>query len=333
MPPRPLPPSHGEKGQPLPQYPVVGFVPLAVQEEPVEPSNLDPESHPRWYKTKIALLVFSMLVSATTLGVAVAIGYVNWPYYTSPYTMPYSIEVGVAGTAAGCAILLAAVEFLCICCSKTGKGMPPGALVAFHLIIWLLAVCGVVLVTIILPSGPEYYGYWSYRGAKNDAPLELTTTLHRVLLAFNAILIVVHFILFVGACVDTSRARAARKDTVVVQVPYPYFRQYQWVAPPLGTQGPQYPVLPMGQVPAQPSQGTGSVPPQKLTPYHGYYAPAPPGAASKGPQLNNAPSQGYYAPVNVPTAPAAVPTFAPAGSQNPSQPRASAHPTAARQGE
>lgn len=83
LPPRPLPASHQEKTllrqAALPPRPLVHFDPLPI-EQPQIPSQTEPPINPRWRKTKWGFLLLSLPVSASIVGVGLALGYLNAPY-------------------------------------------------------------------------------------------------------------------------------------------------------------------------------------------------------------------------------------------------------------
>lgn len=212
--------------------------------------------------------------------------------------------------------------------------MHPGALVTFHLIIWILALSG--LCIIVIDVDDYFNDDYEYPRVLAEQLGRKTAAYERVLIAFDALLLVIHFTLFVGACVDTNRLRAARKKTVIVHVPVPYYGDNrQSFVPPPEAQAVPYPFPPMSQVSGQPGQGTDTVPPQAAALYGGYYAPAQPGAAWMGTQQGTGSFQGYYAPVNAPTAPApasaSTSLAVPSGSRRKSRQQAASQPAETRQ--
>ncbi|KAL2169058.1 hypothetical protein VTG60DRAFT_6480 [Thermothelomyces hinnuleus] len=247
------------------------------------------------------------MVCAVIFGIGIALGFRSASYDSSDLGYgAVDYEFGLSGGGAGLAIVVTTLEFLKTLFSRRHEGLHPGALVAAHLIIWL-----VVLATVVYTSFLNAY-YWL-----NDQ----TTTFQHVLLAFDCILLLIHFVLFVDACVMTNRLNRASRGTVVVRVPVQAGAGYQgvpypvygypssFVPPQAGTQPGQQPVPLMTQVPSQTAEGTGSAPPQPAAIYAGYYAPAPQEQSPRQLPGGQILVQGYYAPFPAPaTATAAGPS-------------------------
>ena len=166
-------------------------------------------------------------------------------------------------------------ELLTVYISRERRGMHPGAHVGVQLIIVLLAslgagICGVFAVefTGFFEQGTELYS--------------ILASLMRALFAFAIILWIMHFFLFIRACVEThivnSTNKARRITYVRVPVPVP---------------------MPMDQIPPQHMvAGQHPMPPQQNIMYNGYYAPVAqqPSTTLSGSQQQPAvPPQGYYA--------------------------------------
>ncbi|KAK3898907.1 hypothetical protein C8A05DRAFT_18581, partial [Staphylotrichum tortipilum] len=186
---------------------------------------------------------------------------------------------------AGIAMVVVALDFVTACMSSRHLGMHPGALVAFHLIIWLVALVAVIFLAIYLGfSGYDNYDYPS----KLSNDLESRSLVYQqVILAFDAILLAIHFILFIGACVQTNMVNHGKRKIVIVRVPVPASAPYP---------GAQYPVYGSPQTfvpPGQQQPVTAPLPNQPTAVYGGYYAPGP---QDMGWQPVNSPQwQGYYA--------------------------------------
>lgn len=104
LPPRPLPPSHQEdsKRQPLSQPPAVGFALLRASYLPdAEPVKFERPHYPAWHRGKLVLGTLSLIVSAVILGVGLALGLYNAPYYDSDYSYPVDMEFGTSAAAVG----------------------------------------------------------------------------------------------------------------------------------------------------------------------------------------------------------------------------------------
>ncbi|KAL2193577.1 hypothetical protein P885DRAFT_63776 [Corynascus similis CBS 632.67] len=287
--PLPLPPSHKEvKHQPIfPQSHGVPFGPVSVGPLPADQlhDEIEPPrpGHPVWRMTKSGLLMLSLMVCAVIFGICIALGFENASYYYTYYDPEgLNFEFGLSGTAAGLAIVVTAVELLKTLFSSHREGMHPGALVAFHLIIWLVAVVAAIMTALF-----NAFANWSHGQ---------TALFERILVAFDCILFLIHFILFVGACVETNQLKKANRGVVVVRMPVPVGPGYPGAPYPVyGSAGQFVPLQPgtqpghttvpmMTQISPHAGNGAGLVPPQPAALYAGYYAPAP---------------QGYYAPAPV----------------------------------
>ncbi|GAB1319368.1 MARVEL domain-containing protein [Madurella fahalii] len=287
QPPRPLPPPHQASlgSQAQLQRQAVRFAPLPAGYPP--PLLVDPEPpfFPQWHKAKLALGCLSLVTSAVIIAIGIALGYHNIQY---DYSLGAAETLfGVSGTAAGLAILVTTIEFLKTCLSSKRRGLHPGILVAFHLIVWLAALIAVVGTAL---SSDVYY----------SVGMMQSVIYGQVLLGFDSVLLLTHFILFVGACVETNRFEKTRMRTknILITVPanypdgpYTFYGSPQSLGLQPGAKGGQYP-LPV----------ICPVPPQQAVLYGGYYAPPPPAMRPMGPQQQANPAllQGYYAPTAVP---------------------------------
>ncbi|KAK3307440.1 uncharacterized protein B0T15DRAFT_178249 [Chaetomium strumarium] len=319
LPPRALPPPHqaSVKARPLPPLPGAHFAPLPVHLPPQQPPDFQRPRYPGWEKTKLVLQSVSLVAAAVIFGIGVAFGYNVVRYFPRDY-FQVELEVALSFAPAGAAIAITALDFLKRYTSKRQYGLHPGALVAFHLITWLVAVAAVTIVAIYVSD--EEYNYSSYDYDSDDQPVdeyarrfEQNMYFQNVLLGFDCVLLFVHFVLFVGACVETNRVERARKQVVVVQVPYgapgpypnpqyPVYGSPQSIVPQSRSQPGRYPGPVMAPVPRQAGAGTDPASPQPAALYGGYYAPAPPEMAWTAAQQQSNPGllQGYYAPGTVP---------------------------------
>ncbi|EAQ87683.1 predicted protein [Chaetomium globosum CBS 148.51] len=232
-------------------------------EQPSDGVGPERPFYPRWHKAKLALLLLSLLVSAVIFGVGIALGVHNAPYYRPGYdTAPVDYELGISGTAAGLAVVVTVIEFLKTMFSSRRQGMHPGALVAFHLIIWLMAVVAVVMTALFgaYSYSDDWYGY---PRADELVLFSQTQVYEQVLLGFDCALLLIHFILFIGACVETNRVERANKKVVVVRVPVPVGAQYPGPGGQYAVYGPPsaypapFPPAQMAQVPAAAGGQTG----------------------------------------------------------------------------
>ncbi|AEO60960.1 hypothetical protein MYCTH_2310736 [Thermothelomyces thermophilus ATCC 42464] len=293
---RPLPPSHQESLKPwLPLPPPHAVYPASLPvdqlHDHVETERL--ESPIWWHKTKLGLLLLSLMVCAVIFGIGIALGFRIASYDSSDLGYgAVDYEFGLSGGGAGLAIVVTTLEFLKTLFSRRNEGLHPGTLVAAHLIIWLVVLAAVVYTSFL----NAYYRL-------NDQ----TTTFQHVLLAFDCILLLIHFVLFVDACVMTNRLNRASRGTVVVRVPIQAGAGYQgvpypvygypslFVPPQASTQPGQQPVPLMTQVPPQTAEGIGPAPPQPAALYTGYYAPAPQEQSARQLPGDQVLVQGYYA--------------------------------------
>ncbi|KAK4235747.1 hypothetical protein C8A03DRAFT_36381 [Achaetomium macrosporum] len=315
LPRRALPPPHQAtgKGQPLPP-PLHGthFAPLPAHLPPQPPTDFQRPRYPGWEKTKLVLEPLSLVACGVIFGIGVAYGYHTARYFPDEYFQA-DLEVGLSFAPAGAAVLITALDFLKRCTSKRQLGLHPGALVAFHLITWLLALVAVIVTALYVSGMGDYYyddddqtvDEYISRAGQN-------MVYQQVLLGFDCVLLLIHFILFVGCCVETNRVERARK-VVVIPVPYgapgpytnaqyPVYGSPQSFVPQSGSQPGRYAVPMMAPVPSQASAETNPASPQPAALYGGYYAPAPPEMAWTAAQQHANPGlmQGYYAPVTVP---------------------------------
>jgi len=176
--------------------------------------------------------------------------------------------------------------------------------VGLHLIIWLVAVTLVGFLAAFLSwdleqlaeiqdgSGGTYYSYSGASYSYDAGAFARLVRYEEALLAFMVVLLVVHFALFVGACVETHRVNSYPVTrTVYVQVPVPgagagaplpgqqllgYYAYQPLPGQPMPFAQPQMQTQ-------RPPQGQGAPAPPQRAHMYGYYAPAPafPPQASK----------------------------------------------------
>ncbi|KAK4189433.1 hypothetical protein QBC35DRAFT_356975, partial [Podospora australis] len=244
----------------------------------------------KWHKFKIYAMTLSLLVSAVVFGVAIAMGFINAPYMEAWSFYPVEVELGLSGTAAGLAILFIAIEHMRICFSTLRRGMHPGWLVTFNLLISLLAIGSIVATGAYVTEWNDYLGDYDYptsNPATTDAARN-TGILQQVLLAFDCILLVIHFVLFIGACVEVHKTNKAKRETktIFIAVPPggPLPEQVFHVAQPTSSirWGP-------------PTPRSQQTPPPQVVQYAGYYAPEPQAGPGAVPVVYQQPFQGFYA--------------------------------------
>jgi hypothetical protein len=210
----------------------------------------------------------------------------------------------------GFAIIWLVSEFVTAWTSKTKSGIHPGAHVGMHLLIWLAAVPLLVFISAFVSnhveqledirSGGNSDWYYSWNRQSWDdydaGAFALMLHLEEALDAFVALLLIIHFVLFVRACVETDRYNKSNVKTrvVYVHVPMPpatgpgqqlmgYYAYQPLPGQPLPF--PQQQQQPQAQVPG------GVPPPPQQAHLHGYYCPVPaPVAQARGPERDQQPS-------------------------------------------
>lgn len=241
----------------------------------------------RWHITKAALGTTSITCSVILFGIGIY-------FIAGPYRYRTNIDLAFVLCAAGLALIWQGSEFISICSSsKRRSGIHPGAHVALHLLIWLIAAAAVAFVTTsvifdhdVLEQDEWYYStyddpyYYSDDGDSSPyanpdyvedstTPAQQLAFLRRFLalmeatLALTCVLLLVHFALFVRACVETSQwNHAAATRTVYVPVPHPAAGPHGRPAYYYAAAAAPMPMSPQYRDPA------GNV--------YGYYAPPPP---------------------------------------------------------
>ncbi|KAH6610046.1 hypothetical protein Trco_000066 [Trichoderma cornu-damae] len=203
------------------------FAPYPVPQQAFEAPK--PEPNRGWEITKMAMQTLSIVLSVT--GVGLAFSTLNYTYFS---------YIVVIGTAPSCIIALVwgLVEMIVRAVRKFKAGIHPGAHVALSLII---SLAGIILTAIF---GPWFQDSWNDnydRGQgcvyKYDSLLGryayVCSSDERVMMRqFNRersvayaaavitlIVAVIHFTLFVGACVDTSKANAYASRPIYIVSP------------------------------------------------------------------------------------------------------------------
>ncbi|KAL7810856.1 hypothetical protein V8C26DRAFT_431360 [Trichoderma gracile] len=286
---RPPPAPQTAPQPPQPVHTPAGFQPLvydarnAVPYAPIPlPQQVfetpEPEPNRPWELTKTALHVLSVVLGATGVG----LGFSTLKY-------EYFYATVVISTVPPCMIALvwSLADLLVRLLRHFKRGIHPGAHVALSLIIFLLGA--------ILPSlfGPWFQDSWNGDGSDpwQDCSNVYDPTTHRYVytctqdddarrrylrekkVAMAAavvtfIVAVMHFGLFVGACVDTDRVNRVAKRPIYVVAPPPQMMQWQPVQQPMQQQY-QAPMqqAPMQQAPVQQAPVQTTVqPPAQETP-------------------------------------------------------------------
>lgn len=180
---------------------------------------------------------------------------------------------------AGLALVWQTAEFITVCASSRHRGIHPGANVALHLIIWLITACALSFLAVYvaidqynIDDGYDYGYYGYYDDYYNDSLnwVKTIVAVEEAMLAFTVLLFLIHFTLFVRACVETHQYNRATR-TIFIPMPMGQYGYY----PP----GPPIQQYPYGMQPVPQQQ---MVQPQPQMPdqihHYGYYAPAAQGA-------------------------------------------------------
>ncbi|KAK4194140.1 hypothetical protein QBC40DRAFT_188867, partial [Triangularia verruculosa] len=173
--------------------------------------------NPRWHKLKIVLMLLAVSFSAVIIGVSVATGYTPLGDPGRYYIHDSAYITGVSAAAAVLSLLFVALEMLNICLSKDRRGMHPGWLVTYNLVIGILAAAAFGIMIHYTTAVDGYDGWYRFFQDKRKANKELI--LFKVLLGFDFTLFLVHFILFIGACFESNQRNQARRAVQIVQVP------------------------------------------------------------------------------------------------------------------
>lgn len=282
--PLPLPPSHqkvrfDQESQVIPPQQYAQY----AQSEPVQ----YPYSH-KWHIAKLVLYHSAIVISIIIFALGI--------YAASSSFYRGEADFAFTAAAAGASVTWTAVEFLVMCVSRKDpqRGVHPGAHVAVHLVIWLYCVVVATFLGIFIGYGDYYYSYLSQY-------YEFPPVIDQVLLAMIIILLLLHFTLFVRACVETHQFNNTPSQTtiyvpVAMEVngaygsPYGYYAQQPPQALAIPPEIARQMAAP-GQLPMMPQQ----------TLLQGYYAPPgqtqmPPTAAQHAAQANQTAIYGYYAP-------------------------------------
>ncbi|EGR52935.1 uncharacterized protein TRIREDRAFT_102960 [Trichoderma reesei QM6a] len=269
--PQPPQPVHAPAGfQPLvyDARNAIPYAPIPLPQQIFE--TPEPEPNRPWELTKTALQVLSVVLGAT--GVGLGFSTLKYEYFYATVlisTIPPTQQI------------------------SDNRGIHPGAHVALSLIIFLLGA--------ILPAlfGPWFQDSWNGYGSGSDYPWQdcsnvYDPTTHRYVYTctddddarrrylkekkvamaaavITFIVAVMHFGLFVGACVDTDRVNRVAKRPIYVVAPPPPPQMMQWQPVPQTMPQQQYQQYqqqyqaPMQQTPMQqaPLQTTAQPPAQE----------------------------------------------------------------------
>ncbi|KAH9904037.1 hypothetical protein F4778DRAFT_78213 [Xylariomycetidae sp. FL2044] len=207
-----------------------------------QPPRVVPQISKPWQITKIVFASLSIVFSIILLGISIATtAGADLLSYVAVWTAPQ----------AGIAIIWSTAELITICARAGHRGIHPGAHVALHLLLWLGFCVAQGLNGFILASSlaynayydsyddyySDYYGYDDYDYSYSPRYISYL----QAVLAFTALLIIVHFFLFVRACVETAQRNSMARP-VYMMPPQMYY------APPMQpgfpTQQPMQPGFP-----------------------------------------------------------------------------------------
>ncbi|KAJ0165118.1 hypothetical protein CTA2_12320 [Colletotrichum tanaceti] len=175
-----------------------GYVPYETQDDRQASFYNRP-----WHIAKIALrgcnIVFGIIVIGLTAHAAA------WLWYWSPFLLWFG------AIPAAFAICWDSAELITICARGGRRGIHPGAHVGVHLVFCPVLAAGIAFESLQL----WFSGYPdSWYGGDSIA------TKQHVALAFTCLLFLIHFILFVRACVETHQ-RNSRPPIYMVPISTP----------------------------------------------------------------------------------------------------------------
>ncbi|ORY62386.1 uncharacterized protein BCR38DRAFT_517907 [Pseudomassariella vexata] len=208
--------------------------PQPYQQYPVPQPQTVPYSR-ACHITKILLISFSMMFCLIVLGISIAL--IVDPNLYSPMVVWIAPQAGIA-------FCWSVAELMTICARTGHRGIHPGAHVALHLLLWMGFSTSVGLTSYFLAEAVGCDYYCSHYSSYYDVPRYSQGYINAMgaLVAFLSLLIIIHFSLFIRACVET-----AQRNRMTMQV---YFvPQHVYYGQPLQ----QYPVS-QGIPPMRPQQ-------------------------------------------------------------------------------
>ncbi|KAL7821218.1 hypothetical protein V8C44DRAFT_313885 [Trichoderma aethiopicum] len=274
QPPQPPQPVHTPAGlQPLiyDARNALPYAPIPLPQQVFE--TPEPAPSKPWELTKTAAHLLSVVLGAVGIGLG---------FSTLKYEYFYATVLISAIPPCMIALVWSLADLLVRLLRPLHRGIHPGAHVALSLIIFLLGA--------ILPSlfGPWFEDSWNGDGDQpwRDCSSRYDSTTRRYIwtctedddarreyfkekkvataaAVVTFIIAVLHFGLFVGACVDTDRVNRTAKRPIYVVAPPPQMMQWQPVQQQQQQQQQQY-QAPMQQAPMQ--QAPVAQPPAQETP-------------------------------------------------------------------
>ncbi|KAH6998362.1 hypothetical protein BKA56DRAFT_664955 [Ilyonectria sp. MPI-CAGE-AT-0026] len=216
------------------QYQQPQYQPIQPQQYQGKPPPPHVSSRGMW-STKLTLRIISIIFCIVIIGVAASVA-VDWSLFPLVTLVP----------PAGVAFIWNFSESICLCVRRGHRGIHPGAVVGVDLILWLGYLVAIVIFAIWTGIADGYY-YTYYTAFTN----------YRAIFGIGIIEILLHMILFIMGCYETSvRNRNQAPQIVYVQAPtgaamypanFPMAQAYQ----PVYAQGHppvhQYQYTPVGQ--------------------------------------------------------------------------------------
>ncbi|KAI1205214.1 uncharacterized protein F4807DRAFT_290775 [Annulohypoxylon truncatum] len=198
------------------------------QSQPQPPQDLDLQHQKNqaqldlfnrtWPRARIVLISLSTAFCIIVLGISIALAADSAiRSYVVVWTAPQ----------AGAALLWSGIEVVTAYTGgKDRRDIHPGAHVAVQLLLWLGFGAGIGLTACILGFAlsfdvfdpyPENYDYYGRHGYKYYNEYYVRSM--EVVVALLGLLIIVHFLLFAGACVETFRRQGTKSTTAIDATP------------------------------------------------------------------------------------------------------------------
>ncbi|KAM7195768.1 hypothetical protein V8F20_007338 [Naviculisporaceae sp. PSN 640] len=349
--PQPLPPPHPHANRHI--FPTSYYAARAMEGQMDTQLQGGPDKvqfSRSWTITKLFLSTLSLVLSVVIVALGVVIA--SWGGLFSAEESIFALTTSTAGLA----ILWTAIDSFVTCVTRERQRVPPGAHVGLHLVIWLMGAISVAMVSLLVvyPTGGYRSRSGTYYSGTYFSSYYQIKHIESALLGLMVILMIIHFFLFVRACVETHRVNTASrmfKNSIIRYVTVP-------VQPDGTTGGVVFPGMPPGWY-AQPMPGYPAIPPEAAFParrsmqqqpqanggpamppqavlYGGYYAPAAPaGMQQIDSSLYGQPSaaaalHGYYGPPPAAVAPEKTRRQSSGGSARHHSQRVSSGPGARR---
>ncbi|KAI1499727.1 hypothetical protein F5X99DRAFT_410771 [Biscogniauxia marginata] len=153
----------------------------------------------KWDVAKIVLRAISMAVAVIVICLVIAINFAGSRYTSVNASFGITVITVAWDTA----------EFIVICVRRDkSRGIKAEAHVGVDLVLWLLAVATLTVQAILVDSRNVNYNNYYYYNFRPNMPWYALDMTH---LSLVGILIIIHFILFVRACVEVDRRKKDRR--------------------------------------------------------------------------------------------------------------------------